>query len=199
MRPYTLVFFISIFVNSLLSAMQSPTKTYDPKVTEKLQDKVRWLVEQGGNTHENKVKEGAATIVTFVKQGADPNAECNDYRVLPISWAASCGLVDIVNELLKLGANPNLQNSITLFDVIDSGSFPHETRKKMIELLLVHGADPNKKRKVTKVYSTDPTEESPLSLAFKRQREFCYILFEYDADPGMLSDLQRKFLKQKLK
>ena len=179
-----------------LLAMQQ--KKYNKEKTKELQSHVHWLVVHG-DIHEDRIKEGAQNIIKLVKEGADPNAESNTLQVLPISWAAARGFLDAVNVLLEYGANPKLQDSIALFDALESRHSSHKTKEQMVRLMLEYGVDPNVTREnKVRIYTTDKPTLIPLLLAYYFHPYICHVLFEYGADWKVLPEDHRKWMLQKL-
>lgn len=83
-------------------------------------------------------------VKILLKYHANPDIQ-DDLQYSALMTAVSKGYIDIVFELLKHKANPNLQDFITketaIFRVADQNpNYSIETRKKIISLLLLHGA-----------------------------------------------------------
>jgi hypothetical protein len=94
------------------------------------------------------------TMKVLLDHGADPNTSITDaYGTgdTPLNFAASGGMLDIVEMLIQHGANPNARTSRGMTPLISTlqsvGEFDHEEDKRrayeVARFLLRHGATPD--------------------------------------------------------
>ena len=84
-----------------------------------------------------------------LQQGADVNVNpVQDEWRPPLTWAASCNLYDVVDDLLENGADPNLSGALVGTVGIERNYTPFlaaaaGSDEKVVRLMLKYGADPN--------------------------------------------------------
>lgn len=197
MQKITYLIFAFILNDSLIAMQQ--VKKYNVEKTEQLKTHLGRLLRQGPMSDSDK-KEAAQEINALIKAGANPNAVDNRHELLALDWAATRGFVDTVRLLLEAGADPNLQNSVCLFNVIKFNDTSDEEKESVLRLLLEAGANPSIERiSQTRFYSSDPLTETPLMAAFNSRRVLCDALFFYGADPKVLPLDKKKFFLKKIK
>lgn len=88
-------------------------------------------------------QEGIA--ISLISAGADPNAMCYYYGTV-LHHAIKLQLVEVVDALLKHGANPNLIDNDGMTPLVKAldGMMNNDVRAKMVKLLIARGADVNK-------------------------------------------------------
>jgi ankyrin repeat protein len=128
--------------------------------------------EQGSVLHEAVRMRSPLLCERLLLKGADVNLLCID---TPLQVAVSLELVDVIQVLLKHGANPNLKNragDLALIVAIGNGSV------EIVKMLLQFGASPDLRSKA---------EENALCLAVEHKGpELVQILLDHGANPDWI-------------
>lgn len=118
----------------------------------------------------------SAQALSLIAQGADVRAT-NKYGVSALTLASAFGLTDVASELIKKGADVNLVDKgwreTPLMYATENGS------KKMVELLVNNGADPNRRdidgdSILARTYPMEKGELYDMLLAAGAKREFVH-------------------------
>jgi ankyrin repeat protein len=139
-------------------------------------DVIKLLLERGASVKPKYLcdaieRECTVAVNALLKRGADVNISCGDDT--PLHKAVVKGLKDVVESLLKAGADPNVRDN-------NYGGTPlHAAASKcsvdVTSDLLRHGADPN---------ARDIFGKTPLHVAAENGcAEVVRLLLEYGADP----------------
>ena len=90
------------------------------------------------NVHSNKIF--TALVELLLEKQVDPNVQISENGVTPLILASQFGHYQVVELLLKNGADPNIHNNDGLTPLILASQFGHY---QVVEILLKNGADPN--------------------------------------------------------
>jgi len=126
-------------------------------------------------------------VKQHIAAGTDVNAlpPNNSHKGPPIMDASENGFSEIVDLLLKAGADPNVENSYGKTSLHLAANKAH---KKVVELLIAHGADVNAKVKSGNVSGLTPLDaarsKSRHSGDYKVREEIVTILLKYGGKSG---------------
>ncbi|TEB25632.1 hypothetical protein FA13DRAFT_1149808 [Coprinellus micaceus] len=123
-------------------------------------------------------------VYSLLDKGADPNIASQStstsnwgYYAFPLAWAATEGDVDLVNQLLAWGADPNLKGGWCQRSALHTCAL--SGKDKVARNLLEHGANPN----IQNTHNWTPLHYASRGGHFR----VVQCLLEFQADPNMKS------------